>query len=258
MPRRSRSRKWFVLLVIFLPFIVFIVWGGVNLYLLTNPLAATRFAAHFHPDDPHAALEYGEKLMEDATGNAFGQVKVPQVHEAIYEFKRTLGMVSSPKAHLGMGKALYHTNDFIGAERELRIVLQINPKQAEAHYGLGNIYVRAGQLSRALEEYRAANSLMPNNWDFSTALGTTCEKQGDQLLAKGDNGGAVKVYQEAEGLNHDDAGLHLNLGNALNAVGKRNEARDEWTQVQEYNDFTATQTAQQMLQKYPEAKKGRR
>jgi Flp pilus assembly protein TadD len=62
-----------------------------------------------------------------------------------------------------------HTHLLLRAIVELREALRLDPKNHLAHYNLGAILERKGDLQSALTEYRAAHTLDPEDADYKQA-----------------------------------------------------------------------------------------
>jgi Flp pilus assembly protein TadD len=73
--------------------------------------------------------------------------------------------------------ALAQKGDRDGAIAEYRDVLQLNPNDPLTHYNLGMALERTRKRQEALQEYRAAYELAPQNSDYRNAY--------EQLLKKG-------------------------------------------------------------------------
>ncbi len=54
---------------------------------------------------------------------------------------------------------------------------------------------------------------------------------GDALMARGDERGAIRKYRAAADRAPNWGGLHLAWGRALEALGRRDEAREKYTEA---------------------------
>ena len=66
---------------------------------------------------------------------------------------------------------------------QLRHVLRLEPRQAEAHYHLGTMLGLQGQLTEAADCFRRAAELRPHWAEAFNNLGVTRERQGDLVEA---------------------------------------------------------------------------
>ncbi|HEY9776667.1 MAG TPA: hypothetical protein V6C81_23085 [Planktothrix sp.] len=65
------------------------------------------------------------------------------------------------KSEMQLAEQYYAANDMVQAERHLRLQLHANPKDANAHYLIGNIYARQNRVEAANYEYAMAMTLDP-------------------------------------------------------------------------------------------------
>lgn len=141
--------------------------------------------------------------------------------------------------------------------------VQENPKNKEAHYGLGHILALQGKLLQAEEELRTATKLDENYSEAYTYLGQVLEKQGrwteaiaafrqaltnplygtpdlarfhlGRLLAhESDYQGAMEAFEDALVVNPPNvtpALLHLELGRAYYKLGFERRSKETLTKV---------------------------
>jgi tetratricopeptide (TPR) repeat protein len=67
-----------------------------------------------------------------------------------------------PKAHGLLGDILLHGGDPVGAAREYRELIRLQPDSAEAHYHFGVALSKQGDLGGAVKSYREAIQLRPD------------------------------------------------------------------------------------------------
>jgi predicted TPR repeat methyltransferase len=120
-------------------------------------------------------------------------------------------------ARFAAGVRLLDAEDFAGAERALRRVLELRPGHAEAHYKLANACKEQDKLAEAERHYLAALALNPGRAEAHNNLGATL-----QLLARMDEAGAS--YRRAIELKPELPEPYLNLGRLLQQQGKPGEA----------------------------------
>jgi tetratricopeptide (TPR) repeat protein len=116
--------------------------------------------------------ELRRRLQHDPTSIAFAQLaealrREGQVQEAIETCRAGLvhhaGYVS---AHVTLGRALIEAGELDAAEAELSAVLVTAPENLAAIRGLADICERRGQPDQALEHYRRALALAPNDTEL--------------------------------------------------------------------------------------------
>jgi tetratricopeptide (TPR) repeat protein len=73
-------------------------------------------------------------------------------------------------AHLGLGMSFFHLRDDKYAERELKLVTELAPKEATAYQVLGELYYRKDDLETAVSYWEKAAVLNPSNAALRTRL----------------------------------------------------------------------------------------
>ena len=126
------------------------------------------------------------------------------------------------------------------------------PSIFEAHYNLGEMLQRRGEMDEAIVQFQAATSIRPNDPVANNALGGA-------LLAKGDIDGAVQHFNLALKSQPDYFDAHYNLGNALASRGKFQGAAEQFgeavrLQPGDVNAQTNLATALVQLGRLSEAK----
>ena len=123
-------------------------------------------------------------------------------NSATYEFGRN---------NLSLGSTFFQRGYFDPAGAFFRLALQDNPSNAEAHYGLGSVYLNQEQLAEARASFEQAVKLSPsypgtrpNAWNN---LGLLATREGRIV-------DAISSFEEALRLNPDHWIALENLGNA--------------------------------------------
>lgn len=81
-------------------------------------------------------------------------------------------------SHLRAADAALDRNDLSTAEKEYRDAAVLDPRSAEAQFGLGNVYVRLSLFPEAEKAYRAALALDPGMAAAQTNLGRAYYEMG--------------------------------------------------------------------------------
>ncbi|PHM10623.1 tetratricopeptide repeat protein [Nostoc sp. 'Peltigera malacea cyanobiont' DB3992] len=102
---------------------------------------------------------------------------------------------------------------FTQAEEVYRQVIEVNPKQLEAVYGLGMLAQQRGQHQNAEQFFRIALELQPEAGAIHNSLGFTLQQQGKLEEA-------LTCYEKALEILPECLEVQLNLGNALYFQGK--------------------------------------
>jgi tetratricopeptide (TPR) repeat protein len=149
-------------------------------------------------------------------------------------------------------------DDFVGAERQCRKSLELNPKNAKAHATLGIALARQDKLDEASGHLSEAIRLDPTDYEAHYTLGQTMTRQkkfddairhfsvvlrlrpdytqahsymGSLLLTKGALDQAAIHLAEALRLDPNYADAHYNLGQVMFRQGKRDAAIGHFSQA---------------------------
>lgn len=108
-------------------------------------------------------------------------------------------------------------NDFIGAERQSKKALELNPANAKVHSTLGVALAREGKVDEAVKHFSQAVRLDPGDVDAHYSLG--------QAMARRQKyGDAIGHFQAVLQLEPDHVRAHGYMGSLLFAGGKLDEA----------------------------------
>jgi tetratricopeptide (TPR) repeat protein len=131
---------------------------------------------------------------------------------------RTLACTSANAlAHLRLGAAFGQKGQMEKAIEQYRDALEIKPDDAEIHSNLGSAFVKTGKLEEAIEQYRNALEIAPDDAEARNNLGFA-------LFKKGELEDAIVQYRKAVEIAPDDAEARSNLGFALSKKGQLEEA----------------------------------
>jgi len=97
--------------------------------------------------------------------------------------------------------------DTAAAERHYREAIRLQPGQAAAHFGLGNLLAQSNRFSEAIEEYQQALQAEPDNLQVRNNLGNA-------LLMAERVDEAIAQYEQILRLRPDDPGATGNLRQA--------------------------------------------
>ncbi len=128
------------------------------------------------------------------------------------------------RAHYNLGNALATQGRFDEAMEHYRQTLKIMPDYAEAHDNLGLALAGRGQVDEAIACYQKALEINPDLAEAHNNFGVLLGQRGrfDE---------AIVHLQQALKINPDHAEAHNNLGNALNGQGKLAEAVVQWREA---------------------------
>jgi tetratricopeptide (TPR) repeat protein len=121
--------------------------------------------------------------------------------------------------HYNLGRLLGET-DPEAAERSLQRAIDLEPDNADYRVGLGTLYLRQGQMDRAMEEYAQAESLDPENHQSLLGIGLV-------HLYYNRLDDAIEKLERALESEPDFADTHFFLGFAYYSRGEVERAREE-------------------------------
>jgi tetratricopeptide (TPR) repeat protein len=144
-----------------------------------------------------------------------------QYGEAIKHYREYIRLrpddINVIRAYTLLGRALSVQGDLDAAADAFRQVLRMQPRHADARWGLAGVLLRQERYDEAIREYRAYLRMEPDNAAAHSQLGIA--------LVGGDlEQEAVEEFTRASELNPGDPATWLNLANALASVGRLDEA----------------------------------
>ena len=132
-----------------------------------------------------------------------------------------------PGVHLELGRVYICRRQTDDAVRELQLVLKDNPADGDANYFLGGLLVQEGRFAAGIPYLERAKIAKPDFWAPYFYLG----KAKLQLEKPAE---AVVLLQRAAALNPaDEISVYYQLGKALEACGRRAEARTALARVRD-------------------------
>jgi len=170
--------------------------------------------------DPNYALAYSglaeTYVIFSSYSVALAKDSMPQAKASAL---RALELDDSlAEAHTALGEYLVHYEfDRIGAEREFRRAIELNPNYPTAHQWLGNFLMSVKRFDEALVELRRAEELDPLSAIITLNVG-------DTLVNARRYDEAIAHYKRSLSLNPDFALTHFALGWAYAIKGMYPEA----------------------------------
>ena len=132
---------------------------------------------------------------------------------------RILRQGDSAEAHLVLAIASREANDDIAAEKELRRALELQPKLPTANGILGDVLVRMGEGTAAVDYLRRELEVNPNHFDSHLLLGLL-------LRQDGRNDEAMEHLRRAIALRPGDPGVRYQTALVQIAKGETEAARE--------------------------------
>ncbi len=150
------------------------------------------------------------------------KVGIENINEIINSLNKIKNL--TVEGHFNKATAYYYAKKYEDAEKELRVVLQINPDDVVAHSNLGVLLEDRGRHGAAEEEYREAIRADPDYVAAHYNLGNLL----DDLKRHNE---AEKEYREAIRADPEYAAAHSNLGNLLKDQERYDDAEKEYREA---------------------------
>ncbi len=115
------------------------------------------------------------------------------------------------------GGAAYRAGDYVSALEQYRKAVSLNPNDGDALNNLGQLLARNGDPAAAIPHLQKAAQLYPAVWAYRFNLAHAHGRLGDWSQAADD-------YRQASNLFPDDYVTHFNLGMALHKMGNEEAA----------------------------------
>ncbi len=179
-----------------------------------------------------ALYEHALSLYPDsrAMHNNLGmeQMLSGEVDASILSFNRALALSPDPKTKVNLAAAFVRKNRLSDAEAMYDDILKSDPDFAEAEYGLGNVWQKRGDFSRAVQHYRKAIDIDPDYFNAYNNLGAV-------YLQLGDYANAVKILEKSIELKPEFVESSYNLALALIQLKQMERAEGILQDVVEIN-----------------------
>jgi len=148
-----------------------------------------------------------------------------QINERLSSSFRPYGMaVVALVVALMAGETHWYSGMYVSRETLWTYAVQRNPGAYMAHNNLGDAFSRQGRVMEALQQFKAALALRPDDPDAEYNLGST-------LCQLGQISEGIRHYRQALRINPNFTLAHNNLGNALVQMGRYPEAEEEYVQA---------------------------
>src|ERR1700733_393037 len=171
----------------------------------------------------------------------------------------------SAESDMLVGEALDEMKDTVGATREFRAAVQTNPKEPNAHFGLGYLLWTQLQYEEASQEFQAELENTPDytkamlyladsdiklnrNEDARPLLERVVAMEPTNSMGLLDLGiiyaeanrkeDALREFKAAAALTPDDVNVHMWLGRLYRSTGNPSEAKREFDKAKSLNRTT--------------------
>ncbi|HYT92769.1 MAG TPA: tetratricopeptide repeat protein, partial [Gemmataceae bacterium] len=186
-----------------------------------------------HAGERDEAIVYYQRALELDPGSApahnhlaIALVGARRLDEALDHFRRALRLdPGQAGVHCNLAAVLETKGRLDEALDHYQQALRRDPKWAAAHHNLGNFLLAKGRVDEALDHLRQAAALEPTSAVLRFGLALALQKTG------GRSDEAIANYEQALRLDPKLAPAHRNLGVALQASGRPEEALDHLRQA---------------------------
>jgi tetratricopeptide (TPR) repeat protein len=168
------------------------------------------------------AVEQLSDDEESQTMAGFAKLRLNQIAAAKAHFEAALRVQPNDARALGGLGDVYTRQGELEAARDCFMqAIAADPKHVPAHFNLGNTLRSLGQLNQAADCYRRALELAPDQPDTHKNLGLV-------LIAQGDIEATVHHFEKAMALEDYSPGRHADLGFVLIDAGEPQRASAEF------------------------------
>jgi tetratricopeptide (TPR) repeat protein len=149
-----------------------------------------------------------------------GRLPVPVMVLVLVAGVAACGAQQTPAALISQGLKAQLSGDLSTASSAYQQAIKTDANNSIAHYDLGTVYDKQGNVTQAIAEYRATLVIAPTFADalFNLAVDTT----------QSDPAGAEQLYLRVISLQPTYAAAWLNVGFILDTEGNVAEAKADW------------------------------
>ncbi|MCE1249077.1 MAG: tetratricopeptide repeat protein [Firmicutes bacterium] len=162
---------------------------------------------------------------------------------------------ASAQTNLSPIKIMIAEGEYEKAETSLKDHIKANPSDHEAHFTLGNLYLKKEKYGEAADEFKEALKLQPSNINYKISVADALFQKGDLDAAltsyntlidegektshicrqvaqiyyrKNDNAKAEEALNEALKINPAQTDIYIQLAQVQSAAGKNKEAAENY------------------------------
>ncbi len=139
------------------------------------------------------------------------------LERAVFIYMQSLAKEEDPGVWLKVGRIQHHSGQSVAAWQAFERVIQLDPKNADAHEQLGMLYVGSKQKDLAVRHLKKSVKLDPARWRARNALGVLADAGGDYKRA-------IRHYEAALEHQPQSPMLMTNLGYSHYLSGDLDEA----------------------------------
>ncbi|MBN9386989.1 MAG: tetratricopeptide repeat protein [Chloroflexi bacterium] len=155
---------------------------------------------------------------------------------------------NNPQAHYDLGQYYYAKKDYVNAAAQLETVVKLTPNRVNPYHVLGDIYRDAGNVDKALEEYKTATQIDSPPEEKPAAF----NKYGVALQAVGRLDEALQQFDQVVKLDKTFNEAFYHEGEVYEAQGKKDQAVAAYQQAvansKTNTDFWAQRATQKIRQ----------
>jgi len=133
-------------------------------------------------------------------------------------------------AHIGVGDVYEVKGDYETAAEKYKTAKQLDPSNYKATYKLGLMYHLLNRVRSAIQEYLAALAIRPNSFEANLNLATAYLQVNEPQLG-------LPYAEAAVKLNPESQTAHANLGSVYAALGQHHLAIEEYRAAAELGEL---------------------
>lgn len=131
--------------------------------------------------------------------------------------------VYDPVAHMNLGDMHRRHKNYVEAEREFKVALQLSSNNAYAYYNLGLVYTEAGAYPQSIVVYQKALELDPTIWQSYQNMSVVYSYMNE-------NQKALESIQKAVDASPNNPSLLTNMGLIYLKLGQKDKAQQALSQ----------------------------
>ncbi len=205
-----------------------------------NPVAKVLADIHLADRNTNAAILVLEAYVRANPADGHARLLLASAHldsgrapRAVQILQEALQSSESPQLRAAMGLALVGSGRFAEAVKELEAAFSKDPRQLQAGYALGSLYVQSRQPAQALRVAQALEKAHPKNANAQLLLGQAQHLSGNAAGARAAYAAALQLEPGLDAARVSLARLETDVGDfgkatqSLNTVLSRNDKHPE-------------------------------
>jgi tetratricopeptide (TPR) repeat protein len=166
-----------------------------------------------------------DSVSNTILGRALDLYSGKEYAKSIPEFRRAIAMSPyssyAQEAYSYLADAYNQSGKTFEAIQTYKQAIRVFPNDATLNLKLGNLHYKQGNYTEAVDQYKAAVAKSPNDYDNVYSLG-------EGYLSQGNYTGAEAQFKKAIQLVPTNSGGYYGLGKAYHKMGRLSEAAEQF------------------------------